>query len=163
MSRELDVAPVVHNIYLLVASEVGLIGAFLYFGIPLSLMVRGVRVSRAARAEGPGPIAGSVVSLRETALRASAFLPIHEPWSSFVAWSSENRPFGAAVGPGLALAPLITALISSILVFLAADLFEPSLRKVEVASLYWLLLGCLAGTIARRPPETEAAAPGPLR
>jgi O-antigen ligase len=118
MSRELHLVPMAHNIYLLVASEVGLIGASLYFGLPLSLMILGVRASRAR---------------------------------------PEND-----------LAPLAVALISSILVFLVADLFEPSLRKIEVAGLYWLLLGCLAGTLSilRRPPEAApgaAASPGLVR
>lgn len=89
------VVPVVHNIYLLVASEIGLAGAAFFFLIPFSLAGYAV-----------------VCCLRR-----------------------RNSD----------LAPLCIAFATSAFVFLVADLFAPSLRKIEIVYLYWFILGVTAG------------------
>lgn len=96
-TRHLHAAPVVHNIYLLVASELGIIGVLLYFSIPFSLIVQTVRQCRAR--------------------------------------------------PDHSLSPLCLALASAMIVFLLSDLVGPGLRKIELAYMFWLFNGLLAGLL----------------
>lgn len=99
--------PMVHNIYLLVASDIGLPGAVCFFAVPLLVMLHGARAC-----------------LRR---------------------------------PGHPLTALVCACISAMAVFLVGDFFGASLRKVDVAYMFWLLLALtMAGAVIINRDETTA-------
>lgn len=98
--------PMVHNVYLLIASDIGLPGAMCFFGVPLLVMLYGARTC--------------------------------------VRW------------PRHRLTGLVCACVSALAVFLVGDFFGASLRKVDVAYLYWLLLAM--GMAAAVTVERDGAA-----
>ena len=105
--------PVVHNIYLLIVSELGIIGGVLYILIPFLAIYYGLRACRRG---------------------------------------SEHSLTG-----------LLCGLCSSLVVFLVADLFGPSLRKVDIVYLYWLLMAMTFAAAALVEQDVRNGRREPLR
>jgi len=99
--------PVVHNIYLLIASEIGIPGLLAFLGVMGTLLMRGFR-----RLRHPESWAGRMLNM---------------------------------------------GFLSGALGFLGADMFGPSLRQTEIATLFWWFLGILI--LLNRKHEQEVGLP----